>query len=123
MEKEFDFEVGDLVEFRDGSVGGVVFKQNHGIFPNLAIVNGKANYVGFLNDGKNSCGIAKLDVVKILQKATQPTTEPKQRKIVSFKVSFDNCSPIFTALCDDDSVWFIRNKTDGWLRLPDIPQD
>lgn len=34
------------------------------------------------------------------------------------------CNMITTALCDDGSVWSLRDNVNAvWERLPDIPQD
>lgn len=55
------------------------------------------------------------------------TIKPKRKIIqISESVSSDKwCENPWnlTALCDDGTVWIINSSDDGWVQLPDIPQD
>lgn len=55
-----------------------------------------------------------------------------KRKVIQFNVDtipeteYTKWNRIFTALCDDGSMWMSiisERVTGGWERLPDIPQE
>lgn len=48
------------------------------------------------------------------------------RKIIQISTDANSIHRSLTALCNDNSVWFLKTISQGydqWNRLPDIPQD
>lgn len=125
MEKEFDFEVGDVIRLRNGKIGLVEHIFLSGDFQVLlSVENSKPSAFTVSKAGKNYVsGDSHLDVMEIVKKANQTSPEPKQRKIVQITSCFHEQCPITTALCDDGTLWQIGYFNKGWDKYPEIPQD